>query len=85
VVARPPAAAASAPTLLSEDRVRTLHAELVAARRKLNQGDNVSMDSLAKSLRETEKKLRAQHAGRSVDFQIVVKDGKPVVKPVVRK
>lgn len=86
-VARPPAAApgAASPTLLSEDRVRTLHAELVAARRQLNQGDNVSMDSLAKSLRETEKKLRAQHAGRSVDFQIVVKDGKPVVKPVVRK
>lgn len=82
---RPPPAAAAAPTLLSEDRVRTLHAELVAARRQLNQGDNVSMDSLARSLRETEKKLRAQHVGRSVDFQIVVKDGKPIVKPVVRK
>ena len=65
--------------------MRKLHAELVAAKRQLNQGDNVSMDSLARSLRETEKKLRAQHGGRSVDFQIVVKDGKPVVKPVVRK
>jgi hypothetical protein len=79
------APAGSASTLLSEDRVRKLHAELVAAKRQLNQGDNVSMDSLGRSLRETEKKLRAQHGGRSVDFQIVVKDGKPVVKPVLRK
>jgi hypothetical protein len=70
---------------LSEDRVRQLHAELVAAKRKLNQGENVSMDSLAKSLRDTESKLRSQHQGRSIDFQIVLKDGKPVVKPVVRK
>jgi len=36
-------------------------------------------------LRETESKLRAQHQGRSVDFTVVLKDGKPVVKPVVRK
>jgi glutamate mutase epsilon subunit len=51
----------------------------------LNQGDAVSLDALARTLRETERKLRAQHQGRSVDFQIVVKDGKAVVKPVVRK
>jgi hypothetical protein len=43
------------------------------------------VDTLAKSLRETEAKLKAQHGGRSVDFQVVIKDGKPVVKPVVRR
>jgi hypothetical protein len=43
------------------------------------------VDSLAKSLRETEAKLRAQHGGRAVDFQVVIKDGKPIVKPVVRR
>jgi hypothetical protein len=57
----------------------------VATRRKLNQADNVSIDSFARSLRETESKLRAQHKVSSVDFQVVVKDGKPVVKPVVRR
>jgi hypothetical protein len=81
----PAAARPPAPGALSEDRVRQIHAELVAAKRQLNQGENVSMDSLAKSLRDTEAKLRSQHQGRSIDFQIVVKDGKPVVKPVVRK
>ena len=40
---------------------------------KLKQADNVSMDSLAKSLRDTETKLLAQHQGRSVDFHVVVK------------
>jgi hypothetical protein len=45
----------------------------------------VSIDSLAKSLRETESKLKSQHGGRAVDFQVVIKDGKPIVKPVVRR
>ncbi len=72
-------------TQLSDARLKELHAELVATRRKLNQTDNVSLDSLARSLRDTESKLLTQHRGRSVDFHVVVKDGKPVVKPVVRK
>lgn len=80
-----PARAATPSTALTEERVRKLHAELVETKRKLNQSNLVSVDSLAKTLRETEQKLLAQHAGRSIDFQIVVKDGKPVVKPVVRK
>jgi hypothetical protein len=36
-------------------------------------------------LRATEAKLRAQHAGRKIEFQVAVKDGKTVVKPVVRR
>ncbi|HVU01010.1 MAG TPA: MXAN_5187 C-terminal domain-containing protein [Polyangiaceae bacterium] len=70
---------------LSDARVRALHAELVAAKKTLNQGDAVSVDSLARSLRDAEKKLRAQHQGKAVDFQVVVKDGKPIVKPIVRR
>jgi hypothetical protein len=92
VQATPPArpggakpASSGSPGGLSEDRVRQLHAELVETKRKLNQGEAVSLASLEKSLRETEKRLREQHQGRSVDFHVVVKDGKPVVKPVVRK
>ena len=70
---------------LSDERVRQLHAELSAARKQLNQGATLSVDSLAKTLRDTEAKLRSQHAGKAVDFQIVIKDGKPIVKPVVRR
>lgn len=84
----PPAnGAAASPTSagISDERVRQLHAELVETRRKLQQTDQVSLDSLAKTLRDTEQRLKTQHQGRSVDFQVVVRDGKPVVKPVVRK
>lgn len=80
-----PAAPAATPAGLSDERVRQLHADLATARQKLNQTSTISVDSLAKSLRETEAKLRAQHGGRAVDFQVVIKDGKPIVKPVVRR
>lgn len=70
---------------LSDDRVRQLHGELLAARRKLQQSEAVTLDSLAKTLRDTERKLRAEHGARAIDFQITVRDGKPVVKPIVRK
>lgn len=78
------AASATAPGL-SDERVRQLHAELSAARKQLNQNASLSVDSLAKTLRDTETKLRSQHGGKSVDFQVVIKDGKPIVKPVVRR
>jgi electron transfer flavoprotein alpha/beta subunit len=70
---------------LSEARLRQIHGELAAAKRQLNQADAVSLDALSKSLRESEKRISAQHPGRTVDFHVVVKDGKPVVKPIVRK
>jgi len=70
---------------LSDARLRQIHSELADAKRRLNQSDSVSLDSLARSLRESEKKIRAQHPGRTVDFHVVLKDGKPVVKPIVRK
>jgi hypothetical protein len=82
--ANPPASARAASSL-TDDRLKTLHSELVQARKRLNQSGDLSLDSLAKSLRDTETKLLAQHGGRSVDFQVVVKDGKPIVKPLVRK
>ena len=83
-----PSARRAAPaneTGVSDARVRELHAELVATRKRLNQNASVSVDGLAKTLRETENKLIGQHKGRAVDFQVVVKDGQAVVKPVVRK
>lgn len=80
--AAPPGQAASG---LSQQRINQLHAELVATKKKLNQQSNVSVDGLAKTLRATEVKLQQKTKGRRVDFQVVVKDGQAVVKPVVRK
>lgn len=41
----------------------------------------MTLDRLAESLRSTEARLREQHQGRRIDFEVVLKDGKPVIKP----
>lgn len=79
----PPAAPSGAG--ISDARLKQIHAELSAAKRQAQQTDAVSLDALSKSLRESEKRIQAQHPGRNVDFHVVMKDGKPIVKPIVRK
>jgi hypothetical protein len=69
---------------VSDQRVRELHQRLVDAQRQLANARPVSVEGLAKSLRDAEVKLRAQHGNRRIDFDIVVKDGKAVVKPILR-
>jgi hypothetical protein len=45
---------------------------------------SISMDSFAKSLRDSTEKLAKKHPGKTVDFDVQVKDGKTVLKPIVR-
>jgi hypothetical protein len=80
--AAPPAAApkTSANEGLSEARVRALHQAYVDARKQTN-ATSVSFEKLERSLRETESKLRSSHQGRKVDFDVVIKDGKAILKP----
>jgi hypothetical protein len=47
------------------------------------QPGKVSLEALAVSLRETETKLKKQYGGTTIDFHVVVKDGKAVVKPII--
>ncbi|MEO7033086.1 MAG: MXAN_5187 C-terminal domain-containing protein [Polyangiaceae bacterium] len=88
--AAPPAAQpaapkpAAAPATPPDDRVRELHARLVEAKRQTQDANAVSMEGLAKSMKATEAKLREQHKNRKIDFDIVIKDGKAVLKPIVR-
>lgn len=78
-----PAKAPSAQSSLTEDRLRALHTRLNEASQKTNQ-PAVSLDGLARSLRAAETKLRTQHGNRRIDFEVILRDGKPVVKPIVR-
>jgi hypothetical protein len=86
----PPARAPRAPLPgpvsagLSDQRVRELHGRLIDAQRQLKTERAVSVEGLAKTLREAEKKLRSQHGNRKIDFDVVVKDGRAVVKPILR-
>jgi len=81
-VVRAPAAAKPAPAP-PEGRVRELHERLVEASRSA-QRPAVSLEALEKTMRSTEASLRAKHPNRRIDFDIVLKDGKPVLKPIVR-
>ena len=44
----------------------------------------ITYDAMAKSLRESSEKLREKH-GKSVDFEVTVKDGKTILRPVVKR
>jgi hypothetical protein len=78
---KPPAAAAD----LSDQRVRELYAKYVEAKRARNESTaGITFESMAKSLRESSDRLKQKHAGRAVDFEIGEKDGKTVIKPIVK-
>ena len=78
-----PAPAAASSQAVDDARLRDLHARLQQAKQQTKEA-NVSYEGLAKSIRATEAKLREQHKNRKIDFDVVIKDGKAVVKPIVR-
>ena len=89
-VARPPVAPqparpAAAPTAestaaLSRERIAAIHADYQRARAETN-ASAVSFEKLERNIRETEAQLLAKHSGKSVDFDVSVKDGKAILKP----
>lgn len=71
----PPAPATRA---VSMERVQEIHARLRASN-----GRPPSLERLAKRLSETEAKLKALHGDRTVTFDVILRDGKAIVKPIV--
>jgi hypothetical protein len=64
--------------------VRQLYTQYVEAKRRGNESTAaITYDAVAKSLRESSSKLREKH-GRAVDFEVAEKDGKAIIKPVLR-
>jgi hypothetical protein len=84
VPAAPQPPAARSPADLSDDRMRQLYSQYVQTRRAQNESTAaITYDAMAKSLRESSAKLREKH-GKPVDFEVTVKDGKTILKPVVK-
>jgi hypothetical protein len=91
--ARPPAPAtapAPAPAArppeqsLPDERVRALYAQYVDAKRRQNESTAaITYEAVARSLRDSGAKLREKH-GKAVDFEVAVKDGKAILKPVLK-
>ncbi|HYP87777.1 MAG TPA: MXAN_5187 C-terminal domain-containing protein [Polyangiaceae bacterium] len=78
--AKPAAAASSA---VDDARLRELHTRLQQAKQQTNEA-KVSFEGMAKSIRAAEAKLREQHKDRKIEFDVVIRDGKAIVKPTVR-
>jgi hypothetical protein len=85
-VRTPPAAAPtrSADEDLPEERVRQLYAQYVDAKRRQNESTaSITYDAIARSLRDSSAKLRHKH-GKAVDFEVTVKNGKAILRPVLK-
>jgi hypothetical protein len=69
---------------LSEARVRQIYSQYVEAKRRSNESTAaITYEAVAKSLRSKSAELR-EKTGKAVDFEVGVKDGKAILKPVVK-
>lgn len=77
--------ASGAADSLSETRMRQIYGEYVAAKRSVKESTaGVTFDALSQQLRQQAEKLEASHPGRKVDYSVVMKNGKPTLKPILR-
>lgn len=79
----PPARPVSNPA--GGDEMRSLYDRYLDARKQNNERvDNVKFETLQTSVEKMLPKLREKHAGKQIDFEVVVQDGKVGLKPKVR-
>jgi hypothetical protein len=70
---------------LSDERFGHLYSKYVETRRAQNEPTHaITRDALAKQLAESTERLRQKSGGKPIDFEVVVKEGRTVLKPVVK-
>ncbi|MFN7132307.1 MAG: MXAN_5187 C-terminal domain-containing protein, partial [Myxococcales bacterium] len=78
-----PRAASSGGGGLSDDKISQIYNAYITAKRRCKEStDGITPDALARSLRQQVPKLMEQHGVKSVDFKVVIKDGKAILKAV---
>ena len=65
---------------IADQRMRRIYHEYVEARRKNNEGE-VRYESLVNSIERMMPDLQKKHAGKQIDFDVVMKDGRVGLKP----
>ncbi|MBN1609575.1 MAG: hypothetical protein JW940_23285 [Polyangiaceae bacterium] len=71
-------------TRLTPAGVEQLHRQLVEAKRRNNDAGSIDLNELRSRLEKTERQLRSQHGDRPIEFAVVVKNGRAMIKPTVR-
>lgn len=80
-----PQAPPAADGALPDQRMRQIYAKYVEAKRSANESTaGVTYEKLAATLRAQADRLKVAHPAKSVDYDVVIKDGKALLKPVLR-
>lgn len=70
---------------LEERRLRQIYAKYIETKRSVNEPTaGITFEKLAESLRAQAAKLRESHAAKSVDYDVIVKNGKTLLKPILK-
>lgn len=81
----PPPSATSPGGGPTDARLRQIYSEYVEAKRQCSESTaSITFEGLAKTLRGATSQIQAKHKAKAVDFEVVVRDGKTVLKPVVK-
>jgi len=84
--APPPKAAARPPPGMSEQQARDLHTKYIQARKLVgDKADDVTYDKLMATLHKQAPKIMADHKASGVEFTVVIKDDKVILKAKPKK
>ena len=79
-----PAAPRAGGAFSSQD-IDRVYSQYVAARgRNAERTDNIKRETIEKTIRGMLPGLEQKHAGKKIDFEVVVKDGRVALKPVAK-
>ncbi len=79
-----PAVAAAVPEI-SEDKLRKLYDTYLVARQRCGEPtEGISYDSVAKRIRSQVPQLMEKHGARNIEFKVVIKAGRAVLKAIPR-
>jgi len=79
---KPAGAAAGAPQI-PEEKLRRLYDTFMVARRRCGEAtDGISFDSVASRIRAQVPQLMQKHKAKNIEFKVVIKGGKAVLKAV---
>lgn len=68
---------------MSEPQLRSVYLRYLAARKRNNESvDKVRYESVARRIQDMMPDLRKKHAGKRIEFQVVLKNGRVALKPV---
>lgn len=70
----------NAPPGMTENQARTLHKRYLQARKMVGESTDIPYERMVKTLSDQTSRIMEQHKARSVDFKVVIKDDKVVLK-----